>query len=213
MRFLLADDHGLFREGIKLIFNKLQPDTEIVEAETLPETEKLLSGQDKFDLILLDLKMPGMNGLDSVSRVVDVAGEQPVVVMSGAYRRADVLATIEKGAAGFIPKTLGGQAMVNAINLILHGEKFIPSVICSSDEEEDAETNAEKDLSIFEGLTGREREVLLHLVEGHSNKVIANILDLQEVTVRAHLKGVFRKLGVSSRTQAVGLALRRGFKD
>ncbi len=211
MRFLLADDHGLFREGIKLIFNKLQPDIEVVEAETLPETETLLANGSGFDLILLDLKMPGMSGLDSVSRVVSVADGQPVVVMSGAYRRSDVLASIEKGAAGFIPKTLGGQAMVNAINLVLHGEKFIPSVICSNDDEGLDEEDA--DLSVFEVLTGREREVLKHLVEGHSNKVIANILDLQEVTVRAHLKGVFRKLGVSSRTQAVGLALRRGFKD
>jgi DNA-binding NarL/FixJ family response regulator len=130
--------------------------------------------------------------------------------MSGAYRRADVLTCIDKGAVGFIPKTLGGQAMINAINLVLHGEKFIPSVICSTDAEDDVEE--EQDLSVFQSLTGREREVLKHLVEGHSNKVIANILDLQEVTVRAHLKGVFRKLNVSSRTQAVGIALRRGFK-
>jgi len=210
MKFLLADDHGLFREGIKLIFNKLQPDINVVEAETLPETEKLLNRDSTYDLILLDLKMPGVSGLDSVEKVVSLAGDQPVVVMSGAYRRSDVLTCIEKGASGFIPKTLGGQAMINAINLILHGEKFIPSVICETDEEE-AEENLE-DETIFEELTTREREVLKYLVEGHSNKVIANILELQEVTVRAHLKGVFRKLDVSSRTQAVGIALRRGFK-
>ncbi|SCA54885.1 Glycerol metabolism activator AgmR [Candidatus Terasakiella magnetica] len=208
MKFLLADDHGLFREGIKLIFNKLQPDIEVVEAETLPETESLLNNGSKYDLILLDLKMPGVSGLDSVQKIVSLAEEQPVVVMSGAYRRADVLSCIDKGAAGFIPKTLGGQAMINAINLVLHGEKFIPSVICSTDEEM---AEDETDSKIFEELTTREREVLKYLVEGHSNKVIASILELQEVTVRAHLKGVFRKLGVSSRTQAVGLALRSGF--
>lgn len=211
MKFLLADDHGLFREGIKLIFNKLQPDIEVVEAETLPETEKRLSSGETYDLILLDLKMPGVHGLDGVKKIVKIAKGQQVVVMSGAYRRADVLTCIEKGAAGFIPKTLGGQAMVNAINLVLNGEKFIPSVICSTDAEEDIES--QRDPSLFNELTAREREVLKYLVEGHSNKVIANILDLQEVTVRAHLKGVFRKLGVSSRTQAVGLALRRGFKE
>ncbi|WP_028878407.1 response regulator [Terasakiella pusilla] len=210
MKFLLADDHGLFREGIKLIFNKLQPDIKVVEAETLPETEMRLSDETSYDLILLDLKMPGVNGLDSVKKVVELAGDQPVVVMSGAYRRADVLTCIEKGASGFIPKTLGGQAMINAINLVLNGEKFIPSVICSTDEEEPDHT--QEDTSLFEELTTREREVLKYLVEGHSNKVIANILELQEVTVRAHLKGVFRKLDVSSRTQAVGLALRKGFR-
>ncbi|WP_135078216.1 response regulator transcription factor [Terasakiella sp. SH-1] len=208
MKFLLADDHGLFREGIKLIFNKLQPDIEVVEAETLPETETLLNNGSTYDLILLDLKMPGVSGLDSVEKIVELAKEQPVVVMSGAYRRADVLSCIDKGAAGFIPKTLGGQAMINAINLVLHGEKFIPSVICSTEEEAVEE---ETDSKVFEELTSREREVLKYLVEGHSNKVIASILELQEVTVRAHLKGVFRKLGVSSRTQAVGLALRSGF--
>ncbi|MDV7338724.1 response regulator transcription factor [Terasakiella sp. A23] len=210
MKFLLADDHGLFREGIKLIFNKLQPDIEVVETENLPDTEKLLNSDVAFDIILLDLKMPGVHGLDSVEKVVKLAKNQPVVVMSGAYRRADVLSCIEKGASGFIPKTLGGQAMINAINLVLNGEKFIPSVICSTDAEE--EQADETDMSLFNDLTAREREVLKYLVEGHSNKVIANILELQEVTVRAHLKGVFRKLGVSSRTQAVGLSLRRGFK-
>jgi len=209
MKFLLADDHGLFREGIKLIFNKLQPDIEVIEAETLPEAETHLNNGSSYDLILLDLKMPGVSGLDSVEKIVSIANGQPVVVMSGAYRRSDVLTCIEKGAAGFIPKTLGGQAMINAINLILHGEKFIPSIICSTEEELPIE---DEDTSIFDELTVREREVLKHLVEGHSNKVIANILELQEVTVRAHLKGVFRKLNVSSRTQAVRIALRRGFK-
>ncbi len=208
MKFLLADDHGLFREGIKLIFNKLQPDIEVVEAETLPETESLLANDTHYDLILLDLKMPGVAGLDSVEKVVSLAGERPVVVMSGAYRRTDVLSCIEKGASGFIPKTLAGQAMINAINLVLHGEKFIPSIVCASDDEVGV---LEKEAKVFEQLTAREREVLKYLVEGHSNKVIASILELQEVTVRAHLKGVFRKLGVSSRTQAVGLALRNGF--
>jgi len=208
MKFLLADDHGLFREGIKLIFNKLQPDIDVVEAETLPETEAKLTDGTRYDLILLDLKMPGVSGLDSVEKIVSLSGDQPVVVMSGAYRRVDVLSCIEKGASGFIPKTLGGQAMINAINLVLHGEKFIPSVICST---EDDVLEEETDSRIFDDLTTREREVLKYLVEGHSNKVIASILELQEVTVRAHLKGVFRKLGVSSRTQAVGLALRSGF--
>jgi len=208
MKFLLADDHGLFREGIKLIFNKLQPDIDVIEAETLPETEAKLTDGTRYDLILLDLKMPGVSGLDSVEKIVSLSGDQPVVVMSGAYRRVDVLSCIEKGASGFIPKTLGGQAMINAINLVLHGEKFIPSVICST---EDDVLEEETDSRIFEDLTTREREVLKYLVEGHSNKVIASILELQEVTVRAHLKGVFRKLGVSSRTQAVGLALRSGF--
>jgi two-component system, NarL family, nitrate/nitrite response regulator NarL len=210
MRFLLADDHGLFREGIKLIFEKLQPGIEVFEAETLSETETLLAANAKYDLILLDLKMPGGNGMSSVQKIVEKAKGQPVVVMSGAYRRADVLTCIENGAFGFIPKTLGGQAMINAINLVLNGEKYIPSIICSTEPEEDIEDTS--DDSLFEELTTREREVLKHLVEGHSNKVIANILDLQEVTVRAHLKGVFRKLNVSSRTQAVGLALRKGFK-
>lgn len=211
MKFLLADDHTLFREGIKLILNKLQPDVEVFEAETLAETQEKIEQEGPFDLILLDLKMPGATGLDSVERIVKTAQEQPVVVISGAYRRADVLSCIGKGAAGFIPKTLGGQAMVNAINLVLNGEKFIPSVICSSEPEETLLEYG--DTSIFDDLTVREREVLQYLADGNSNKIIASILSLQEVTVRAHLKGVFRKMGVSSRTQAVSMALRRGFKN
>jgi len=211
MKFLLADDHGLFREGVKLIFNKLQPGIEVIEAETLSEAKDLLRNDAGFDLILLDLKMPGMLGLNCIEKILKLTTGQPVVIMSGAYRRSDVLTCINMGAAGFIPKTLSANAMVNAINLILNGEKFIPSIICSPEPEE--ELSDTSDLTIFDDLTAREREVLKHLVDGNPNKVIANILDLQEVTVRAHLKGVFRKLNVSSRTQAVGLALRNGFKE
>lgn len=211
MKFLLADDHGLFREGVKLIFNKLQPGIEVIEAETLSEAKDLLRNDAGFDLILLDLKMPGMLGLNCIEKILKLTTGQPVVIMSGAYRRSDVLTCINMGAAGFIPKTLSANAMVNAINLILNGEKFIPSIVCSTEPEE--ELSDTSDLTIFDDLTAREREVLKHLVDGNPNKVIANILDLQEVTVRAHLKGVFRKLNVSSRTQAVGLALRNGFKE
>ena len=133
----------------------------------------------------------------------------PVVILSGTYDRKLVLDALVRGAHGYIPKNLGGKAMLSALQLVLSGEKFVPSLILEDDEQPAPGRSGGGDVPLdnpIHRLTRRERDVLAVLVEGHPNKEIARQLGLQEVTIKVHLKGVFRKLGATNRTQAVRIA-------
>lgn len=216
MKILLVDDHVLFREGLKLILNKFDQAIDLIEADTYEEAARVAKAASSLDLILLDLKMPGVNGMDGLVDMRRHVGDTPVVIISGAYTQPDIARAFECGAAGFIPKTLGSRAMFSAINLVLSGERYVPSLAFIRDEVS-SETGPEPSVpqaatdDPFASLTPREHDVLTLLVQGMSNRQIADKLQLQEVSVRARLTGIFRKLGVTSRTQAVGLAIRRGF--
>lgn len=216
MKILLADDHVLFREGMKLILRKFDQDIDLIEADSYEEAARVAETIPSLDLVLLDLKMPGVNGMDGLIDMRRRAGNTPVVIISGAYSDPDIAKAFEAGAAGFIPKTLGSRAMYSAINLVLSGERYVPSLAFIKDEAASpvSPTKASRpsdDGDPFSDLTPRERDVLGLLVQGMSNRQIADKLELQEVSIRARLTGIFRKLGVTSRTQAVGLAIRNGF--
>ncbi|KZC99382.1 MULTISPECIES: response regulator transcription factor [unclassified Thalassospira] len=216
MRILLADDHDLVREAISLLFQQYFDDCEVAEAGALDPALELIAANNTFDLVLLDLRMPGMNGLEGLKRTLEkVADSTFVVLLSGAYRSEDVRKALEAGAHGFIPKTLRGQALANAVQLVLAGDKYLPSSILNDMNDNmsgggDGEGRlgggfgSEGD---FGRLTPREREVLALLSEGRPNKDIARHLDLREITVKYHLKNIYRKLNVSNRAQAVKMAL------
>ncbi len=216
MHVLFADDHALFREGLKYLLPRaVGEDVSIREVASYAETLAALRDGAAPDLVLLDLRMPDMGGLDSVRSVCEAAHPAPVVVCSGAYAQADIFPVLEAGAAGFIPKTLSAESMVNAVRLVLSGERYIPAAAYWGDDGADVGAPALTDNGAapgFDRLTEREREVLAALVDGLSNKEIARRLDLKEVTVRAHLKSIFHKLEVTSRTRAVSEALRGGFR-
>lgn len=217
MKVLLADDHMLFRDGLKLVLNKFDPDIQVIEADTYEAALEAVDREGQVDLILLDLKMPGMNGFDGLDGMRAVAEKTPVVIVSGAFSQKDISSSFDHGAEGFIPKTLGSRAMFSAINLVLSGEKYVPSIAYFDKLESGADqrrrpTGVVGD-GVFPDLTPREHDVLGLLVEGLSNQKIADQLGIREVTVRARLTAIFRKIGVTSRTQAVGLAIRKGFAD
>ncbi|MEQ9345683.1 MAG: response regulator transcription factor [Thalassospira sp.] len=216
MRILLADDHDLVREALSLLFQQYFDDCEVAEAGALDPALDLIVENNTFDLVMLDLRMPGMNGLEGLKRALDkVASSTFVVLLSGTYRSEDVRHAIEAGAHGFIPKTLRGQALANAVQLVLAGDKYLPSSILNDlgdgmggggdgDSRMAGGFGNEGD---FARLTPREREVLALLSEGRPNKDIARHLDLREITVKYHLKNIYRKLNVSNRAQAVKMAL------
>jgi len=216
LRILLADDHDLVREALSLLFQQYFEDCEVVEAGALDPALDHIAATNDFDLVLLDLRMPGMNGLEGLKRTLQkVAETTAVVLLSGAYRSEDVRHAIEAGAQGFIPKTLRGQALANAIQLVLAGEKYLPSSILNDMTDgivggPDREKRMAGGFGVegdFARLTPREREVLALLSEGRPNKDIARHLDLREITVKYHLKNIYRKLNVSNRAQAVKTAL------
>ncbi len=236
MKLLLADDHTLFRDALSQYIERSDSGAEIILAEDLERALKILSEipEERMlpDLLLLDLRMPGMNGMDGLVRVRKAYPDLPVVLMSGVAEPEDVHQALDLGARGYFPKTLSGRALLQAILLVLSGERFLPldhannNIMPSYYEGRPrGEKNVSvpshgthgdymkrvadlphKDEAIFSKLTPREQDVLAYLMRGASNKEIAVALDLQVVTVKLHVRGICRKLGAKNRTQAALIA-------
>ena len=206
MRVLLADDHKLVREALAFYCSRLDDDVEVLQAETYDQAAELAAGAAALDLIILDLNMPGSSGFDGLDAMRKRCPDTPIVMFSGSIRHQDMTNALEHGANGYLPKTLGGDAMLNALRLVMSGEKFIPSALY--DEAGSAAEGGDVPLdSPLRSLTPRETDVLEQLIEGKSNKEIAAVLDLQVVTVKLHMKGILRKLGAANRTHAVKIVL------
>ena len=196
MKIVFADDHVMLREALRPFLLRLNPAALIFEAGSLAETMSHLSAVDPA-LVILDLMMPGMEGCQGIIQVVKRRPKAKCAVLSAVSDRRTALAAIAAGARGFIPKQMSCAAMVSALELILAGETFVPSLILEGVEEAASAPPA------TDGFTPREHEVLALLKDGLSNKGIANRLNVSEVTVKTHLGKVFRKLGVHTRTQAL----------
>jgi two-component system nitrate/nitrite response regulator NarL len=206
MRVLLADDHKLVRDALAFYCTRLDDEVEVLQAETYGQVAEMEAGADALDLIILDLNMPGGTGFDGLDAMRKRRPQTPIVILSGSVRRQDMSDAFEHGASGYLPKTLGGDAMLNALRLVMAGEKFIPAALYEEAGGAGGAANLPAD-SPLRALTPREREVLEQLIEGKSNKEIATVLDLQVVTVKLHMKGILRKLGAHNRTHAVKIAL------
>jgi len=205
VRILLADDHRLVRENLAYFLGKVEKDVRVFEAGNFKEAEAIASRQTDLDLIILDLMMPGMDGLEGIGVMRGTRPDVPLAILSGSTRRDDIVGALECGAKGFIPKTIGGEALLNVLRLILAGDTYIPPLALAGD----GDTGSDK--SPIDTLTGREKEVLTLLVGGLTNKRIAEQLSIKEVTVKVHLQKVYKKLGVANRTEAVSTVLSKGW--
>lgn len=197
MKILLADDHDLVRDTVAAFLSAEGIDT-VKTAKNLEDALEIAQGQDVFDLVLLDYNMPGMNGLAGLERMKRAVAGVPVAILSGQATPAVASSAVEAGAAGFLPKTLGAKSIVGAIRIMAAGEVFVPFNFMQSGEQE----------SVAD-LSKRETEVLRGLTEGKSNKEIARDLDLQEVTIKLHVKTLCRKLDARNRTHAAMIAKER----
>ncbi|MGH1578562.1 LuxR C-terminal-related transcriptional regulator [Planktotalea sp.] len=202
MRVLIADDHDLLRDTL-VLYLEAQGDIKTSSAPDLAIAHKLIAEEQRFDLILLDLNMPGMNGLSGLKQTLDMNGGQRVALLSGEATKDIAEQALEAGAAGFVPKTLPAKSMINAVKFMAMGEQYAPIDFMTAAEEETAHPLADK-------LTARELQVLKGLTEGKSNKEIARDLDITEPTVKLHMKTLYRKLGTANRTQAALTAREAG---
>lgn len=198
MRILVADDHDLVRETIAL-FLEAKGMSDVVSADSLDAALEVIERTGAFDLVLLDYNMPGMTGLTGLTRMIEANEGRPVALLSGTASAQIANEALAAGAAGFIPKTMGTKSMVNAIRLMVAGEVFVPFSFMKKSEQR-----------TVGNLSERETEVLRGLGEGKSNKEIARDLDLQEVTIKLHVKTLCRKLNARNRTQAAMIARDRG---
>ncbi|WP_170561382.1 response regulator [Ruegeria atlantica] len=195
---LLADDHDLVRDTIAAYLETVD-DFKVQTAANLEEALELMRGLDSIDLLILDYHMPGMDGLNGLSRARQAFPATKVALMSGVANREVANKAMENGANGFIPKSLKAVSLVNAIKFVLSGERYFPFDFGQADEPVESS-------GFFATLSSREMQTLEQLCIGLSNKEIARNLGIQEVTVKLHVKNVLAKLGVSNRTQAALLA-------
>ena len=193
MRVLIADDHDLVLEAIAS-FLQGEGVVEVITVPTLDDAIRAADETGSFDLVLLDYNMPGMNGLDGLAQMIAANDRRPVAILSGNLSRALAEQAIRAGAAGFVPKTMSSRSMVSAVRFMAAGEIYAPYNFMQ--QAEPTGTN----------LSQREIDVLRGLCEGKSNKEIARMLDLQEVTIKLHVKTLSRKLSAKNRTHAAMIA-------
>jgi two-component system, NarL family, nitrate/nitrite response regulator NarL len=196
----VVDDDPAMRSSLRWLIESVG-----LTVRTYASAQEFLRAYQPSDpgCLVLDLRMPGMRGFDGLERVRAGWPEVPVVILSASSDKRDIEDALERGAAGYIPKSLTVAETFAALHQVLRGELFDPRVPARTREQASEVDSA--------GLSPRERCVLGYLAQGCSNKDIARRLDLQEVTIKAHLRQVFRKLGVANRTQAVKRVLQAGW--
>jgi two-component system, NarL family, nitrate/nitrite response regulator NarL len=205
MRVVVADDHPLYRDAAVQQIQRLFSHARIDQVSSLDELRALAEQADTaFHLFLVDFHMPGMS-VEALGELVKRFPQVPIAVISGTAHRAEIRAMLQAGARGFIPKTATGDHLAHALQMLLAGGTSVPAEMLFDGPGGDM-PSVWQDL-----LTQRERDVLRGVVRGLSNKEIGRELNLAEVTIKLHLRGVFRKMGARGRADAAVIATRAGF--
>jgi DNA-binding NarL/FixJ family response regulator len=205
-KILIADDHPLFREAIHNVISDGFPGSEVMETEDLDSAMALTKDNDDLDLILLDLNMPGMHGLNGLINLRNEAPTIPVVIVSAEQDKQVVLQAITYGAVGFITKSSPRKQMTEAIEQILNGNVYLPSDIIRSQKSTTRRSSTDAPHfppELLQALTRKQLLVLERMTKGDSNKQIAYSLEIAETTVKAHVSAILRKLNVHNRVQAI----------
>ncbi|BCH24512.1 response regulator [Mesorhizobium sp. L-8-3] len=202
VRFLIIDDHPLFREALHSAVRMAYPDVDTVEARSVEEALDLLGSPIPFDLALLDLSMPGVQGFEGLLQLRTRHPRLPVVVVSGHEEPRIISEALSYGAAGFIPKSVRKDELAQAIRDVMEGAIYVPENYDGQAPDADRSDRAEM-VRRLSKLTPQQLRVLQMLKQGMLNKQIAYELQVGETTVKAHVSEILRKLNVYSRTQAV----------
>lgn len=215
MKILVVDDHPLIRQALPGVLRQLDETGLVLEAPDWPSAAKLVEEHPDLNLVLLDLHLPGVSGLEALSQLRDGNAGIPVVVLSAADDRQTVLEAIDRGAAGFIPKSSSNEVMLNALRLVLCGGVYLPPEILDharSTAPAPARSQTTGQTLAELGLTERQFEVFSLIVQGKPNKLICRELGLAESTVKIHVSAILKAFKVTSRTQAVIAATRLGLQ-
>lgn len=214
LQVLMADDHALFRDGMRYVLQQLSDQVDILCAGDFAETLRQAETNPGIDLALIDLNMPGSDGVASIRIFHQRFPGIPLVVVSGSEQRAEIEWVMEYGAMGFISKMSSGKEMVNALRIVLNGDIYFPQqLLPQPDAGATAQAGMEDRSSLHtnkHGLTKRQMEALQHLAEGLSNKEIAQKMNLAEGTIKVHVAAAYQVLQVSSRLDAVRRAQKLG---
>ncbi len=205
-KILIADDHPLFREALHDVISVGFAGSEVMETADLDSALVLTQEHDDLDLILLDLNMPGMHGLNGLINLRNEAPTIPVVIVSAEQDKQIVLQAITYGAVGFITKSSPRAQMTDAIQQILNGNVYLPpDIIRTTRSSTHRRMNDTPSIppELLQALTRKQLQVLERMTKGESNKQIAYTLEIAETTVKAHVSAILRKLNVHNRVQAI----------
>ncbi len=202
-RVVIVDDHAVVRRGLRA-FLELQPDIEVVGEAPDGATAEQVSASVRPDLVLMDLVMPGSDGIATIRRLRAAHPAMAVLVLTSYVDDVHVFAALEAGAAGYLLKDVQPDELIRAIRQVRQGEPALHPKVAARLVQHTAQPSS------FADFTPRERDVLRLLAEGFANKEIARRLSLSEKTVKTHVSNILQKLGVADRTQAALLAVRRG---
>ncbi|MDH5632328.1 MAG: response regulator transcription factor [Gammaproteobacteria bacterium] len=194
-KILVADDHSVFRDGIKSLFAEFGDNVEIIECGSCQQTLDVVDRHADLDLVLFDLRMHDMDGFEVLATIVRKRYTLPVIVISASEDADDMKRCLDVGAMGYIPKYETGDVMRSAIQLVLSGSIYTPAAMSAS-----RNTRLAPELA---GLTSRQMDVLQLMMEGCKNQDIASKLGITEVTIKTHVSAILKSLGVENRTQAV----------
>jgi DNA-binding NarL/FixJ family response regulator len=211
MRILIVDDHALVRRGLNYVVKEGFPEADVVEAESAASALDALRTGGKVDLALVDVRMPDLDGLELLRAIKIDWIEMPVIMISTYENAPYVKRALADGAAGYLLKDATPEDLSQAINVAMSGSGNVlsPRVIQNLFEDQESTSSNGSRRNEY-SLTQREHDILAHLAEGKSNREIAQRLYLSEKTVKAHLAAIFRKLGVTNRTQAAMMAVQMG---
>jgi len=204
IRALIADDHELFRSGMKQLLVDLLQAEDVREAESMDRALEILTNEGAGDLVLVDWRMPGMSGAESLAALRDGFPEAKVAVISAWEERSDILAALGAGVHGYIPKSLSSTQIAAALQGILEGRIFVPPAMGKRESVGGGESAGSGVGKLDQDkLTLRQRDVLQELLKGQASKEIARTLDIAEGTVKIHLAAIYRALGVRTRAEAI----------
>jgi len=215
MKLLLVDDHALLRDGLALVMAREFIGLQLLQASSLAEAEQVLRNEPDLKLVLLDPGLPDGDGIESLPRLRELAPGATFVALSADERRGTIMSAIGAGAAGYVLKAADSATMLAALRVVLAGGVCLPPSLLerrASDRAGSGTWTPAPRTSEEVGFSPRQADVLRLLIEGKANKLISRDLDMSESTVKTHLEAIFRKLGASSRTQAVLAAARLGLR-
>lgn len=209
MRILLIDDHALFRIGLRELLERRG--LEVVDAVGDCEEGIALVEEKQPDVVLLDMRMPQMTGLEVLQILRDKGQQMPIVILTTSRIETDVIASLQCGAQGYLLKDMEPDDLISSLNNIVAGQTVVANELTMVLARAVRGDAPEKSESAMDQLTPREQEILCLLAEGQSNKVIARNLGITDGTVKLHVKAILRKLDVHSRVEAAVIAVEQKF--
>jgi DNA-binding NarL/FixJ family response regulator len=206
VKILVVDDHALVREGLRQVLKGLEENLEVLQAGTCEQAFALAQTHGDLDMVLLDYHLPDMNGLEALAIFGSQHPELPIVLLSGSANTHIMRQVLQAGAAGFVTKSCVSDELLRAVRSVLSGDVYLPQELSTAST---LETDATGNKPV---LTQRQELVLRCLLDGLSNREIADQLHVSEETVKTHVAAILRHFDVQNRTQAVVAAARMGYR-